>query len=106
MIARYWTARATVEGARAYVDFFQRTLVPQLARLEGHRGALVFDRPLDDGVEITVLTLWESMEAIGRFAGAAPEHAVVEPEARAILRDYDDRVRHLTLRLDTATLRR
>jgi heme-degrading monooxygenase HmoA len=106
MIARYWTARATVEGARAYVDFFQRTLVPQLARLEGHRGALVFDRPLDDGVEITVLTLWESMEAIGRFAGATPERAVVEPEARAILRDYDDRVRHLTLRLDTATLRR
>src|ERR1700694_789879 len=57
MIARYWTARATVEGARAYVEFFQRTLVPQLARLEGHRGALVFDRPLDDGVEVTVLTL-------------------------------------------------
>jgi heme-degrading monooxygenase HmoA len=105
MIARYWTARATVEGARAYVDFFRRTLVPQLARLDGHRGALVFDRPLDNGVEVTVLTLWESMEAIARFAGAAPERAVVEPEARAILRGYDDRVRHLTLRLDTATLR-
>jgi heme-degrading monooxygenase HmoA len=106
MIARYWTARATVEGARAYVEIFQRMLVPQLARLDGHRGALVFDRPLDDGVEVTVLTLWESMEAIARFAGATPERAVVEPEARAILRDYDDRVRHLTLRLDTAISRR
>jgi hypothetical protein len=43
------------------------------------------------------------MEAIAHFAGTNPERAVVEPEARAILRDYDDRVRHLTLRLDTAT---
>jgi hypothetical protein len=32
MIARYWTARATVEGARAYVEVFKRTLVPQLTR--------------------------------------------------------------------------
>jgi heme-degrading monooxygenase HmoA len=106
MIARHWTARATVEGARAYIEFFQRTLVPQLARLDGHRGALVFDRLLDDGVEVTVVTLWESMEAMARFAGSTPERAVVEPEVRAILRDCDDRVRLLTLRLDTATSRR
>jgi hypothetical protein len=34
------------------------------------------------------------MDAIRRFAGADPERAVVEPEARAVLADYDDFVRH------------
>jgi len=36
-----------------------------------------------------------------RFAGDPPERAVVEPEARAVLRDYDSTVQHWTLQLDT-----
>jgi hypothetical protein len=34
------------------------------------------------------------MEAVRRFAGAQPEKAVVEPEARAVLTDFDDSVTH------------
>jgi heme-degrading monooxygenase HmoA len=101
MIARSWTARATVEGGAAYLAFFRETLAPALAHLDGHRGALVFDRPTDDGVEITVLTFWESMDAVERFAGATPERAVVEPEARAVLRDFDPVVTHSNVRVDT-----
>jgi heme-degrading monooxygenase HmoA len=100
VIARRWTARATVEGGRAYVEFFREALAPALAHIDGYTGALVFDRPLDDGVEITVLTFWESMEAVARFAGDAPERAVVEPEAQAVLRDFDATVDHLTVRID------
>jgi len=37
-------------------------------------------------IELVVLSLWESMEAIRKFAGAEPAKAVVEPEARATLR--------------------
>lgn len=37
---------------------------------------------------------WESMDAIRRFAGDEPERAVVEPEARAVLKTYDDFVSH------------
>lgn len=44
--------------------------------------------------EFLVMTLWESMGAIRRFAGENPERAVVEPEARAVLEEYDDFVRH------------
>ena len=40
------------------------------------------------------MTLWDSMDAIRRFAGEDAEHAVVEPEARAVLAEYDDFVRH------------
>jgi heme-degrading monooxygenase HmoA len=96
VIARRWTARASDEGARAYVAFFEGVLVPQLDRIEGHRGALVMTRSAEDGdgVDITVLTFWASMEAISRFAGPAPDRAVVEPDARALLLDFDERVAH------------
>jgi heme-degrading monooxygenase HmoA len=99
VIARRWTARATAEGAQAYVAFFRRVLVPQLDGIDGHRGALVTTMAREPGaggaiVDITVLTFWESMDAIARFAGAAPERAVLEPEARAVLQSFDDRVSH------------
>lgn len=88
-------------GAEAYLRFFADTLVPELGKIEGHRGAQVLVRPVADQVEITVLTFWDSMQAVARFAGASPEQAVVEPEARAVLQDFDTEVRHLTLRVDT-----
>jgi len=101
VIARTWTARATAEGARAYCAYFSRALVPALARLAGHRGALVLDRPVGDAVEITVITFWDSTAAISAFAGEAPERAVVEPEARAVLTSFDSTVRHHTVALDS-----
>ena len=100
-VARSWSARATREGAKAYADFFRSTLAPQLDRIDGHCGALVLEHALDDHIEITVLTLWDSIEAVRRFAGDAFERAVVEPEARAVLLSFDEYVEHRILMFDT-----
>jgi hypothetical protein len=53
----------------------------------------------DDGdlVEILVMTMWKSMDDVRRFTGDDPVQAVVEPEARAVLSDYDATVRHYAL---------
>ena len=40
------------------------------------------------------MTLWESMDAIRQFAGEQVDQAVVEPEARAVLRSFDTTVSH------------
>jgi heme-degrading monooxygenase HmoA len=45
-------------------------------------------------VEFVVLTLWESMDAVRKFAGPKLENAVVEPEARAALTEFDKFVAH------------
>jgi hypothetical protein len=37
------------------------------------------------------------MDDVRRFAGDDPVQAVVEPEARAVLSDYDVKVRHYGL---------
>ena len=44
-----------------------------------------------------MLTLWDSLEAIRRFAGANLENAVVEPAAQAALVTYDSTVTHHTV---------
>jgi heme-degrading monooxygenase HmoA len=69
-------------------------VVPELAAIPGYREVRLMRREEGGGVEFLVMTLWESMDAIRRFAGEHPERAVVEPEARAVLSDYDDFVRH------------
>ena len=102
MIARVFHASAAADRAPAYAAFFREQLVPALAAIPGHRGALVMDRPDGSGeVAILVITLWDSMEAIGRFAGDQPERAVVEPEARALLSSFADEVVHWTIEVST-----
>jgi heme-degrading monooxygenase HmoA len=101
MIARVWRATATPEGAEAYREHFTGSVLPTLRRLDGHRGAYLFRLDRDDLVELEVMTLWESDEAIQAFAGTDMATAVVEPEAQAVLLSYDKTVTHRTVEVDT-----
>jgi heme-degrading monooxygenase HmoA len=95
MIARVWRGVAhTAVDADAYRRHLTTKVLPSLTVIPGHRGARVLRR--DDGghVEFLVMTFWDSMDAVRRFAGEDPERAVVEPEARAVLAAYDEFVRH------------
>lgn len=94
MILRVWRAHATAEKAPDYARHAAGKVFPALARIAGHRGAYLVRRALGTSVELMVLTLWDSMEAVRRFAGAKPEKAVVEPEAQAVLTDFDESVTH------------
>lgn len=100
LILRSWSARATAEGAERYVRYVRVSLLATLQRFEGHRGAMVLTRVAGDEVEVTVLTLWDSLEAIRGFAGSEPTVAVVEDEARAMLLRFDGHVTHAEVRLD------
>jgi heme-degrading monooxygenase HmoA len=102
MILRSWSARATPAGARAYVAHVRRRVLPALRRLPGHHGALVLRRQRAGEVEITVLTLWRSLAAVRKFAGRNVARAVVEPDARALLRRFDTRVVHFDVMLSSS----
>ena len=102
MIARSWTACATADGARGYVQYFRDTLAPLLAQLPGYLRAEILEGKRDELVELVVVTRWASIDAIRGFAGEDIDQAVVEPEARALLVSFDDRVQHRTIVLDMA----
>ena len=99
MIVRTWKARASEAGAREYATFFQSTLARAMKAIPGNRGAMMMSRAggQNGDVELLMLSYWDSMEAVERFAGDTPERAVVEPRAREILSSYDETVEHYTL---------
>jgi heme-degrading monooxygenase HmoA len=94
MIARTWKGIARPDSADGYVRHLDEHTLPALAAIPGHLGACVLRRGTNDRVQFTVITLWESIDAIRRFAGSDVEVAVVPDEARALLVSFDDRVEH------------
>jgi heme-degrading monooxygenase HmoA len=94
MIARLWSARTTTAKSGKYLEHFWQTVSPSLRRVPGYLSASVLVRPQGDLVEILVITIWQSYQAVDAFAGPSRETAVVSTEAAALLTDYDRRVRH------------
>jgi hypothetical protein len=58
---------------------------------------------MQGGVEFLAVTLWESIDAIKGFAGENFEIAVLEPEARAVLSQFDDFACHYEVSGDFRT---
>ena len=97
MIARFWSARATADGARAYAGHLRTHVLPAVKQVDGYAGAVLLEREGSAAVEILVITWWQSLDAIRRFAGPDPEEAVVADDAAALLTTFDRRVRHYEL---------
>lgn len=89
MIGRLWRGWTTLDDAEAYGTLLRTHVLPGIHRIEGYRGAYALRREVEEGVEFVTLTLWESMEAIRRFAGEDYETAVVPEEAQALLARFD-----------------
>jgi heme-degrading monooxygenase HmoA len=94
MIARTWRCVATSENVPHYVEHFERNVFPELRALRGFSEAFILRKFIGDDIELTVITLWESMDAIRSFAGENAEMAVVAPEAEAVLNSFDPTVTH------------
>jgi uncharacterized protein len=96
-ILRMWKGCSTAHRANEYVQHACGNVFPRLRAIEGYRGAYLVRRAVNDRMEFTVLTCWESMDAVRKFAGAEPEKAVIDPEARAMLTDFDESVTHFEI---------
>jgi heme-degrading monooxygenase HmoA len=94
MIVRIWRGQATNAKADAYFQHVTGTVFPSLKGLAGHRGAWLLRRQVDGQTEFLAVTLWESLDSIRAFAGCDVATATVEPEARAVLAEFDDFARH------------
>jgi len=94
MIARLW--RGAVPEARAdeYQKYLESTGLKEYGSTRGNRGVYVLRR-IDRGrAEFLLVSLWESMEAIRRFAGADVEKAVYYPKDKEFLLELEPKVVH------------
>lgn len=94
MISRQWRGLARANQAKNYVAHLRTEVFPALRKLPGFGSASILCRPHAEGVEFLVVTHWDSLDAIAKFAGADLEAAVVSPQGAKMFIEYDRRVRH------------
>lgn len=101
MIARHWRGWTTKENAQAYEQLLKNRVLPDLAKVEGHRGAMILRREIGDEVEFVVVNFFDSMEAVQRFAGRDYAVPVFEPEAERLLSRVEPFADHFEVREDS-----
>ncbi len=94
MIARIWRGATRAQDADTYVEYLNATGLREYRDTAGNQGVLALRRVNDDRAEFLLISLWDSMEAVRRFAGAEPERAVFYPEDERFLIERDERVEH------------
>jgi len=100
MIARVWTARASVTNASRYASHLRHAVLPVVQAAPGYVGATLLERPDGDEIAIVVMTWWRSRDDVRAFAGNDIARAVVADEAKALLTQFDREVRHFDVTLD------
>ena len=94
MIARIWHGVTTAAKADEYLDYLNRTGVPDYQATQGNRGVYVLRRTEGARAHFLTLSFWDSMEAIKGFAGPDPGIARYYPEDEEFLLDFEPTVEH------------
>jgi heme-degrading monooxygenase HmoA len=94
MIARIWKGAVLVEDADAYLGYLHETGFKEYRETPGYRGLLALRRIEGDRCEYTLLTLWDSIDAVKAFAGDDIATAVFYPEDDRFLVERDETSSH------------
>lgn len=80
MIARHWRGWTTRGDAETYEALLKQRVLPGLAKLDGYRGGYVLREDSAGETEFVVINLFDSLDAVKRFAGfRAGSKSVAEP---------------------------
>ena len=100
MIARTWHGVTDAAKSDEYLEYLNETGVPEYQATEGNLGVYVLRRIEDDKAHFLLLTLWESAEAIKKFAGAEMEKAKYYPADKKFLLELEPTVTHYEVMVD------
>lgn len=101
MIARHWRGWTKTENAAAYETLLKQHVLPELKKLEGYRGGYILRNDGPSESEFIVINLFDSLDAVRRFAGDDYSVAVFEPEARRLLSKVEPLANHYEVRVST-----
>ncbi len=85
MIARIWRGRTPASKSDEYFEYLKKTGLSDYRSTEGNQGVYALRRIKDGEAEFLLLTLWDSLDAIKRFAGDDYEKARYYPEDKDFL---------------------
>jgi heme-degrading monooxygenase HmoA len=101
MIARHWRGWTEPCNADAYEHLLANKVLPDLKTIAGYRGGYVLRSDGPAETEFVVVNLFESLEAVQRFAGEDYTVAIFEPEATRLLSRIEPVAMHYDVRVST-----
>ena len=101
MIARYWRGWTKLHDADSYETLLKQKVLPELQEIEGYRGGYVLRNDGAGEAEFVVVNLFDSLEAVKRFAGDDYRTPVFEPEAKRLLSRIEPQATHYDVRANT-----
>ena len=96
MIARIWHGWTAPDDADKYEALLKDEILVgiQNRSIRGFKNMQLLRREVGGEVEFVTIMLFDSMDAVRRFAGVDYEAAVVPDKARGILLRFDERAQH------------
>lgn len=94
MIARTWHGMTEAANGVEYLEYLQKTGVPGYKNTPGNRGVYVLRRIEGGTAHFLLISLWDSIEAIKRFAGEEYEKAHYYPDDARWLLEFEPNVTH------------
>jgi hypothetical protein len=101
MIARHWRGWTEIQNADAYEALLRDKVLPGLKKVEGYRGGYILRRDGPCEIEFVVVNLFDSLDAVKKFAGQDYSVPVFEPEARELLCRVEPVAIHYEVRANT-----
>ena len=94
MIMRTWRGAVRRGDADEYLAHQDSTGVREYRETAGNLGVFVLRRDRGELVEVTTVSLWDSMDAVRAFAGEDPERAKFYPGDDDLLAEKDTHADH------------
>ena len=94
MIARMWHGRTPRSKADAYTELLSRVAIPDYRAIPGNLVVHILRRDDGDVTHFITFTLWQSMDAIEKFAGTPADQAKYYPEDKEFLLEFEPKVTH------------
>ncbi|RCJ32909.1 hypothetical protein A6770_18470 [Nostoc minutum NIES-26] len=100
VVARIWHGKTLTSKAAEYYDYLKEAGIKKIESIPGNLGAQVLR--LTDGkiTEFTVISYWESRDAIRAFAGNDIEKVRPLPKDNEYLIEPETKVKHFDVLLD------
>ena len=100
MISRIWHGWTIPANADKYEALLKEEIFLGIhnRHIRGFKNIQLLRRTVGDEVEFVTIMLFDSIDAVRKFAGEDYEVAVVPEKARAILSHFDERSQHYEVR--------
>ena len=93
-IARIWKGRTLAAKASEYEAYLLANGITKIRATPGNQGVRILSRADGGQTEFVVISFWESLDAVKKFAGEDYQKTVILPKDREYLIEVEPNVVH------------